>query len=84
MGLIHCAECSKPFSSRADTCPHCGVKTPHASRVLNWRIAALLALVLAAWFAWSHHRGEQKRLADQKAYQTAIEASQRFQDSQRK
>lgn len=57
---------------------------PRDSRSSGWCIAALLTLALIAWFAWAYYQGKQKRLAEQKAYQEAIEASHRFQDSRRK
>ena len=32
MGLVKCSECKKEVSASAQTCPHCGVKSP-ASKV---------------------------------------------------
>lgn len=32
MALIHCKECGREISSTANSCPHCGAKTPQGMR----------------------------------------------------
>lgn len=46
MAMITCQECKKEISSTAKSCPHCGVKVPHA-RVWPWIIGVPVAFFVA-------------------------------------
>lgn len=44
MALKNCNECSKPVSTSADVCPHCGCKHP----TLNWQLVKISMAICAA------------------------------------
>lgn len=46
MALIKCKECSKEVSSKADSCPNCGVVIKRKSGCLSYIVAGFLFLVL--------------------------------------
>jgi hypothetical protein len=48
MAMVACKECGKEISSKADKCPHCGVKIKRTSR-FAWLMAVLSGLVLLSY-----------------------------------
>ena len=58
MAMIKCRECGREISSRAETCPHCGMKTRYARQmeekkensaavIVSWAISIIGTLVFA-------------------------------------
>ena len=47
MALVKCRECGVQVSSKAKTCPNCGVKAPKKTSIVTW--AVLIFIIFAAW-----------------------------------
>lgn len=45
MALVKCKECGEQVSSKAKTCPNCGVKAPKKTSVVTW----LILIVIIFW-----------------------------------
>lgn len=83
MAMIKCEDCSGAISSGAIRCPICGAKTGKGRTRTEWQIFGLFLAVAAAWVLWTMHQGEQQRIKNEKEYQEAIDAANRFLDSRR-
>ena len=61
--LIKCRECGRKVSDASKVCPHCGVPSPDASRLKDWRgrleIIAGIAIMstLMAFAIWAENLG---------------------------
>jgi len=53
MALTNCKECGREVSSKAKTCPHCGVKVKTGGGAVP---IAIVGLVSGCWLAWASSR----------------------------
>ena len=62
MALKPCRECGQQVSTDAETCPHCGVRSPTATRGLYWgRIAAVLLVLIGIAALFNSGSGDKSK-----------------------
>ena len=55
MGIVKCRECGKEKSSKAEVCPHCGVKKPKAK---SMSLGSLLFLIIFGMIVYNMSTGD--------------------------
>ncbi len=62
MAMTKCKECKKEVSSKAKTCPHCGIKNP--GQKASDAIGGLIMLIVIGWIISLFMGGDDKPTAD--------------------
>lgn len=81
--LIPCPTCGAQIADTANRCPACGGSTQRGRSARNLWILGVIVLACVSWFAWDVHQSKLRAEERERAYREAIDASNRFLDSQR-
>lgn len=81
--LTACEHCGHNVARNAKACPNCGGATRAGQAARAMKVLVFIGLAIAGLLAWQNHQAERRAAEAARSYQEAIDASNRFLDSQR-
>lgn len=80
--LITCDHCGHNIAKDAKVCPNCGGATLAGRITRAIKVILLVGLAIVGLFVWQNHQAQRRAAEAARSYQEAIDASNRFLDTQ--